>query len=115
MRSDACLWLPALAAVMLAPAAAAENFFVYDMTTATDFTGVYLAPAGTERWSGNQALNDKDHALDTSERLTLTGLRRGRYDVKLVDRKGRTCIKRNVDLTEDTSFDLRDADLAACR
>jgi len=105
------------AALSLASAAAsaADRFFAYNETTSTDLTGVYLAPAGTQQWGPNQALNDKDKRLDTSERLPLTGLRPGTYDVKLVDGKGRVCLKRDVDLTRDKSFEIRDADLGSCR
>lgn len=94
---------------------AAERFFVYNLTTSTEFTGVFLAPAGTEKWGPNQALNDKDKSLETSERLPLIGISHGMFDVKLQDRKGHVCVKHGVDLARDTSFDIRDADLADCR
>jgi len=105
------------AALMLAcfgTAEAAKKFFAYNETTASDFSGVYLAPAGTTQWGENQALNDSDKVLDVTERLTLTNLKSGTYDVKLVDTKGRTCIKHGVDLTTDNSFEVHDADLADC-
>jgi hypothetical protein len=94
---------------------AAERYQAYNLTAATTFTGVYLAPAGTQQWGPNQALNDKDKTLEASERIVLTGLTGGRYDVKLVDHKGRTCIKHNVDLTSEHSFEIRDGDLASCQ
>jgi hypothetical protein len=110
------LWYPlALSLLGLSAAAAADRFFLYDMTTSTSFTGVYLARPGSEAWSANQALNDKDHAVDPSERLVLSNLGRGVYDVKLVDRKGRVCIKHGVDLTKETSFEVRDSDLLDCK
>jgi hypothetical protein len=95
-------------------AAAADRFFVYNMTTNTTFTGVYLAPPGSDKWGGNQALNDKDKSLDPSERLALKRIARGTFDVKLVDRKGRVCIRHGVDLSHDTTFDIRDDDLKDC-
>jgi hypothetical protein len=98
-----------------AAAPAADRFYVYNMTTATDFKAIYLAPAGTQRWGRNQTLNDKDHNLEASERLSVTDVGHGRFDVKLQDSKGRTCIKRGVDLTKETTFDIRDADLSGCR
>jgi hypothetical protein len=107
--------LLALFASVAFGAAAADRFFAYNLTTSTEFTGVYLAPTGTEKWGPNQALNDKDRSLEASERLTLTGIGRGRFDVKLQDRKGHTCVKHGVDLSRDTSFDIRDADLVDCR
>jgi hypothetical protein len=94
--------------------AAGGKFFAYNMTTRTDFKGVYLAPAGTQNWGPNQALNDPDKSLDTTERLTLTGLTAGNYDVKLVDENGRTCIVKNVDLTKQNSFEIIEGGLADC-
>ena len=94
--------------------AAAKKFFAYNETTSTDFVGVYMAPAGTTNWGPNQALNDPDKSLDTTERLVITGIRRGHYDVRLVDRKGRACVMKGVDLTHERSFEIRDQDLTGC-
>jgi hypothetical protein len=91
-----------------------QKFFAYNSTTRTDFTGVYMAPVGTQNWGPNQALNDKDKSLDAGERLTLTGLTSGAFSVKLVDRSGRTCILEGVDLTKEQSFEIRDKQLANC-
>jgi hypothetical protein len=107
--------LAAFSLVQRVRAAPAPKFYAYNQTTNTDFSGVYLAPAGTQNWGPNQALNDKDRALDTSERLTLTGLQPGRYDVKVVDKTGRACVVKNVDLTKERSFEIRDTDLNSCR
>ena len=93
---------------------AGQKFFAYNNTTRTDFTGVYLAPAGTQNWGPNQALNDKDKSLDSGERLTLTGLSPGRFSVKLADRAGRTCVLQTVDLTKDRRFEIRDGQLSDC-
>jgi hypothetical protein len=95
--------------------AAAPKLYAYNQTTNSDFRGVYLAPAGTQNWGPNQTLNDKDRALDTSERLTLSDLSPGHYDVKLVDKRGRTCMMKGIDLTKERSFEIRDKDLNECR
>ncbi len=105
----------ALALASFGTAEAAKKFFAYNMTTASDFSGVYLAPAGTTQWGKNQALNDNDKVLDVTERLSLTGLKPGTYDVKLVDTKGHTCIKHNVDLTKEGTFEVHDSDLTDCQ
>ena len=108
-------WLIVCTALcMHLPASAADRFFVYNLTASQTFTGVYLAPSGTERWSANQALNDKDKEVEPSERLVLKDITRGKFDVKLVDRSGRTCVRHDVDLSRDTTFDVRDADLTDC-
>ncbi len=103
----------ALCAISL-PASAADRFFAYNLTETTTFTGVFLAPEGTGRWGANQALNDKDKAIDPSERLPIKDITRGTFDVKLIDRKGHTCIVRGVDLRNDTTFEIRDSDLKDC-
>jgi hypothetical protein len=97
-----------------AAAAGPERFFMYNLTTSTTFTGVFLAPAGTGMWGANQALNDKDKAIDPSERLPIRGVHRASFDVKLVDRAGRACIARGIDLRTDTTFEIRDRDLTDC-
>jgi hypothetical protein len=93
---------------------AADRFFGFNETTATVFTGVYLAPQGTDAWGANEALNDKDKVWDTGERLPIKGVSRGRFDLKTVDRSGRVCVKHGLDLTRDLTFDVRDGDLAEC-
>jgi hypothetical protein len=105
----------AQAVVISVLAEAGSNYFAYNLTAVTTFTGVYLAPIGTTHWGPNQALNDDDKELDFGERLTLTGLTPGTYDVKLVDKKGRTCILHHVDLTKTTSFEIRDTGLTDCK
>ena len=97
------------------PSAAADRFFGYNATTTTDFSGVFLAPEGTDKWGPNEALNDKDKRWDAGERLAIRNASRGRFDLKLVDEKSHVCIKHGLDLTHDTTFDVRDEDLASCR
>ncbi|MGH7078762.1 MAG: hypothetical protein ACREFU_11780 [Acetobacteraceae bacterium] len=115
MQIALAVTLAGLAVAAAAPAVAGTGHFAYNDTAVTSFGGVYFAPAGTTRWGPNQALNDDDKELDFGERLTLTGLDPGLYDVTLIDKKGRTCIMRKVDLTRAASFDIRDADLARCQ
>jgi hypothetical protein len=119
MRAFHAASLALFAGFLGQPAAAAERFFAYNMTTSDIFTGVYAAPAGSTKWGPNQALNDKDHALDPSERLRIDGLEPGRYDFRIVwkDKAGHAheCVKHDVALGADKSFDVRDDDLAACR
>lgn len=94
---------------------AADRFSGFNNTTSTVFTGVYLAPAGTGKWGPNEALNDKDKVWDAGERLAVRNISRGKFDLKVVDRSGRACIKHGLDLTEDLTFEIRDEDLAICK
>jgi hypothetical protein len=93
----------------------AERLRFWNLTAAT-ITKLYLAPAGTGDWGGDQCRNDPDGSVDPDERLTLTGAAPGRYDVKLVDKNGRTCIVRGVELKGDQryAFSLEERDLTAC-
>jgi hypothetical protein len=110
------IMLALLAVGMAVPAGAASDRFVaFNMTATTDITGLYLAPAGTESWGPNQVLNDPDKVLEHGERLKLTGIKHQRYDARIVFAKGKTCVKHGIDLTRDPTFDIRDADLAACK
>lgn len=115
-RRQALLACVAIAASAVSlSATAADRFFVYNLTAATTFTGVFLAPAGTVQWGMNQTLNDKDKTIEPSERLPIKDVSRGRFDVKLVDRKGRVCITHGVDLTKETTFEIHDSDLTDCQ
>ena len=107
-------WVLSMICLATVPAAAEDKFFAYNLTTSKIFTGVYLAPAGSAQWGSNQALNDKDKSLDPSERLAVKGIAHGRFDVKLVDKKGATCLRHDVDLSKETTFDIRDTDLTDC-
>ena len=118
MQRPRAVWISCVAGIAVScvslAASAADRFFLYNLTTSATFTGVYLAPAGTGHWGSNQALNDKDKAVDPSERLAIKDIERGRFDAKVVDQKGRTCIRRGIDLSKDTTFDIRDTDLTDC-
>ena len=96
-------------------ALAAERLRFWNLTTVT-ITELYLAPAGTEKWGSNQCLNDPDKSVDPDERLTITGVEPGRYDARLVDKKGRVCVVRNVEVRSGRpyAFSLSDNDLADC-
>jgi hypothetical protein len=107
--------LIAVATVFTASASAAERLRFWNLTTVT-ISQLYLAPAGTSDWGPNQCLNDRDKEVDADERLTLAGIGPGRYDVKLADRTGRTCIVRNVDVKAGGkyAFSISDDDLRDC-
>ena len=85
--------------------------------TSHEMTGVYLAPAGSGAFGANQALNDDDKSVGADERLVLTGVSAGRYDVRLVDTKGRTCLVKNVDLktTGKIAFSISEKQLTDCK
>jgi hypothetical protein len=108
-----------LAILLLAsagPGLAAGKLRFWNLTTFT-IAELRLAPPGTEAWGANQCENDPDKAVDSDERLALAGIEPGRYDVKLADRKGRTCLVRNVEIVAGRpyAFSISDKDLTECR
>lgn len=51
---------------------------------------------------------------DHDERLRITGIDPGRYDVKLADKAGRTCIVRNVEVKDGAVFSIEEKQLTDC-
>lgn len=97
----------------LAWAAGAPQFW---NQTQDEFVGVYLAAPGTTAWGPNQTLNDPDKSVSADERLKLVGVPAGRYDVKLVDTKGRICIVHGVVAkgTGKVAFAIAQDELTQC-
>jgi hypothetical protein len=106
------------AALLLASAgelaAQGKGIRFWNLTTAT-VSGLQLSPAGKENWGPNQTLNDRDKEVDHDERLRITGIEAGRYDVKIAYPDKRECVVRNVDIKADAVFSIADRDLEECR
>jgi hypothetical protein len=98
-----CLGLIAGTAVGVTVAGAAKPMTFWNLTQAT-VTHLYLAPAGTTTWTKDQCLNDPDKSVDPDERLQLAGVKPGRYDVRLTDVNGRTCLIHNVELQDNKPY-----------
>jgi hypothetical protein len=102
--------------VLSATAAAAADpkpirFWNLTTNTVVDFRA---APPGTGDWGANQCANDKDGAVDHDERLRITGISSGRYDVKLTFKDGRVCTVRNIEIKDAAIFSIEDKDLTNC-
>lgn len=73
-----------------------------------------MAPAGTDAWGSNQCANDRDGTVDHDERLRITGITPGRYDLKVSFKDGRMCTVRNVEVKENGIFSIDDKNLTDC-
>jgi hypothetical protein len=84
--------------------------------TGTKITRLYLAPAGTTKWSPDQCANDPDGSVDPDERLKLIGLAAGHYDVKVTNAEGRTCVVKNITLESGKAyaFSISESELKDC-
>ena len=98
----------------LASAAAAERrgMRFWNLTLHT-LTSLQFSPPGQNAWGKNQCENDDDKTVDHDERLRITGITPGRYDAKLLDRLGRTCIVKDVDV-KDGIFAIEEKQLTDC-
>ena len=97
-------------------ALAADPMRFWNLTGET-ITGLSLAPVGTTKFGPNQCANDKDGEVDNDERLRLTGLSAGHYDVRVVFKKGRVCTAHDVTLRGEGkyAFSLDAKDVADCK
>lgn len=100
---------------VIAQSSAADRLRFWNLTTVT-IQELYMAPAGTTTWGANQCKNDRDGTVDADERLTLTGVTPGHYDVKIKDKKGRMCTVSNVEVVTGRpyAFSISDKDLTNC-
>jgi hypothetical protein len=96
-------------------ATAAERLRFWNLTGFM-ITELHLAPTGTTDWGPDQCKNDPDGAVDVDERLTLKNVVPGHYDVKLLDKQGRSCLVRNVEVQagKPYAFSLSEKDLTDC-
>ena len=82
--------------------------------TANTITSLQLSPAGKNEWGPDQTVNDPDHAVDHDERLKITGAPAGAYDVKFVDKTGRTCVVDNVQIKEGAIVVIEEKRVKSC-
>lgn len=100
-------------AALLPTSASAKDTRFWNLTANT-LTSVQLSPAGKNDWGRNQADNDRDHTVDHDERLKITDTPPGVYDVKLVDKSGRTCVVPNIEIKEGLVFSIEEKNLKNC-
>jgi hypothetical protein len=82
--------------------------------TANTITSLRLSPAGKNDWGRNQADNDRDRTVDHDERLKITDTAAGTYDVKFIDKSGRTCVVSNIQVMAGSIFSIEEKNLKGC-
>jgi hypothetical protein len=103
----------ALVLMLSAAHAAQQRSMRFWNLTLHTLTSLQFSPPGQNAWGPNQCENDNDKTVDHDERLRITGLATGRYDAKLIDKMGRTCIVKNVDVQEGV-FAIEEKQLTSC-
>jgi hypothetical protein len=106
----------AVALVLMASSAQAQSkrsgMRFWNLTLYT-LTSLQFSPTGQDKWGPNQCLNDDDKTVDHDERLRITGLTAGRYDARLTDKIGRTCVVKDVEV-KDGVFAIEEKQLTNC-
>lgn len=102
-------------ALLASPAVAADGKGIrFWNLTAETIVELRMAPTGTDAWGSNQCANDRDGTVDHDERLRITGIASGRYDVKVGFKDGRMCTVRNIEVKDAGIFSIEDKNLTDC-
>jgi hypothetical protein len=106
-----------LGIVALLPSAAVaadgKGIRFWNLTSET-IAELRMAPTGTDAWGANQCANDRDGTVDHDERLRITGIAPGRYDLKVGFKDGRICTVRNIEVKDGGIFSIDDKSLTDC-
>ena len=100
--------------LVLIPVSASAKDTQFWNLTANTITSLQFSPTGKNEWGRNQADNDKDHTVDHDERLKITDTPSGAYDVKMVDKSGRTCVVPNIQVKAGAIFSIEEKNLKDC-
>jgi hypothetical protein len=96
-----------------ARAADRKGMRLWNLTLHTIVT-LQMSPTGQRAWGRDQCENDRDHEVDHDERLRITDIEPGRYDLRVKDKSGRVCIVKNVDVKDGAIFTIEEKDLSNC-
>jgi hypothetical protein len=106
----------AVALVLMASSAQAQSkrsgMRFWNLTLYT-LTSLQFSSPGQDKWGPNQCLNDDDKTVDHDERLRIIGMTAGRYDAKLIDKTGRICVVKDVEI-KDGVFAIEEKQLTSC-
>jgi len=102
-----------LAACFVSSDASAKDTMFWNLTAQT-ITSLQLSPAGDNVWGPDQTANDSDHSVDHDERLKVTGIATGLYDVKFADKSGRSCVVRGVAIKQGAIFSIDEKKAQTC-
>src|SRR4051812_21526661 len=115
MRGTLAL-ISVLVGIAVAPAAqtAEKPTRLWNLTLYT-VSELYLAPAGSEKWSKDQTDNEEEGTVEHDERMEITGVENGSYDVKFTDVIGRSCVVKGVNVEVGKIFRIEESDLKDCK
>ena len=97
------------------PSAFAKDTQFWNLTL-NKITKLQLSDPGKDKWGQDQTANDNDHAVDPDERLKITNVTTGKYDVMFTDVEKRVCMVRGVNIEIGKVFSIDEDQLKdACK
>src|ERR1700722_833019 len=99
--------------ICISASASAKDTQFWNLTAHT-ITAFQLSPAGKDDWGADQTANDSDHSVDHDERLKITGIESGVYDVKFAAKAGRSCVLRNIAVKKGAVFSIDEKKTGSC-
>lgn len=102
----------ALVAAFFIPSIALANKVVFVNKSSWDITHIYFSPANSKNWGEDHL---EDDVLSKGDSLTLTGVSKGKWDVRVVDEDGDECIIDGVMINSNDKWVIEDEDLLACQ
>jgi hypothetical protein len=82
--------------------------------TMNTIVSLQMSPAGQQAWGRDQCENDRDHEVDHDERLRITDIAPGRYDVRFKDKTGRVCVVKDLDVQDGAIISIEEKELSDC-
>jgi hypothetical protein len=108
----ACTAIVLLALTCASSAAERRGMRFWNLTAFT-LTSLQFSAPGQNAWGMNQCENDNDKTVDHDERVRITSLAPGRYDARLVDKTGRVCVVKDVEV-KDGVFAIEEKQMTDC-
>ena len=95
--------------------AVAKDTLFWNLTV-NKITKLQLSVPGKDNWGPDQTANDSDHSVDADERLKITDVVTGTYDVLFSDDKKRSCKVGEVKIEVGHIFSIGEDQLkSACQ
>ena len=113
MRVKLTIVASVLATLGLTGGARAKDTQFWNLTANT-ITKFQLSEPGKNNWGPDQTVNDSDQAVDPDERLKITDVTTGVYDVKFKDQTGRRCLVPKVAIKQGAVFAIEEKNLSGC-
>lgn len=102
----------AVAALACFPMLASAADVVFVNQSSWEIHEIYFSPAKQKSWGEDHL---EDEVLQKGDSLTLTGVTRGKWDVRVVDEDGDQCVLEDVRIDGADKWVITDKELLACQ